>query len=65
MFRVLQKAEEMYKKMTHKFKTVKEVWMDYGGFLMMRKENEQAHQLMQRALQTVDAKTRKNIMLFC
>ncbi|GAU94497.1 hypothetical protein RvY_06264 [Ramazzottius varieornatus] len=58
-----EKAEALYKKMTHKFKTVKEVWMDYGGFLMMRKETEEAHQLMQRAIQTVDPKTQTDIIV--
>ncbi|OQV25526.1 Protein RRP5-like protein [Hypsibius exemplaris] len=59
----LEDAETTYKKMTSRFKASKEVWMDYGAFLMANGKHEAAHQLMQRSLQVIDQKSQIDIIV--
>ncbi|XP_055335670.1 protein RRP5 homolog [Paramacrobiotus metropolitanus] len=58
-----EQAEATYKKMTGRFKDVKEVWMDYGGYLMKTGKNDEAHQLMQRSLKILDAKSQVDVIV--
>lgn len=50
------KANALYKTMTKKFSKHVSVWVQYGSFLVDREQNEEAHEVLARALQALSKK---------
>eukprot|EP00058_Branchiostoma_floridae_P028374 XP_002613865.1 hypothetical protein BRAFLDRAFT_119888 [Branchiostoma floridae] len=49
-----QEADQLYGTMVKRFRGNKDVWIDYGQFLMENKRAEAAHSLMQRSFKSLD-----------
>ncbi|XP_035696385.1 protein RRP5 homolog isoform X2 [Branchiostoma floridae] len=49
-----EEADQLYGTMVKRFRGNKDVWIDYGQFLMENKRAEAAHSLMQRSFKSLD-----------
>lgn len=59
MQKVLQKAEEQYKRTSKKFGQSSKVWTLFGEYFLRRGEMEQARALLPRSLQSLDKRKRE------
>ena len=55
----LQAAEQLYGTMVKRFNFNKEIWINFGMFLMKNKKQDSARRLMQRSFKSLDQKHRK------
>jgi len=58
----LQAAEQLYNTMVRRFSGIKDIWLDFGTYLMRNGRSDFAHKLMERSLKSLPTKEHVSVI---